>query len=191
MDKDIRKPVVARSGVLIERPNTSSHTPASAHTSAPDSPAPSHPSYHEPVSEGEEDEEYLKQAADDEEAMLRLPPDMAAQAREAKEFRENKIREDAAAGAPAEPQPGTSSFTRFQQKYSNGLHIDPLAGSSGFDQKLADSMKKLQRNKPKDDDSEDEDEEEEDPNAVVYVNDFHAPAGKRISVPIRIEPKVG
>lgn len=225
MDQDIRKPVTARSRVLIERPHSQAHSSASAQTSAPDSPDISHPtSYHEPVSEGEDDEEYLTHAARNEDVHLRLPPTAAAEAKAARDFREKKLREEAHAlassgksngdskvaggGSSSVPGDGQSSADKqkaIKSKYDPSLRIDPLASANRFDKNVTlldeASLKKLnEANKKRIKDaaasgSEDEDEEEleeddEEANRVVYVDHFRAPAGKKIAMPIRIEPKV-
>ncbi|WVR06424.1 hypothetical protein IAU60_003455 [Kwoniella sp. DSM 27419] len=214
MDQDIRKPVQAKSKVLIERPHSNAHSSASATNSAIHSPGPaSEPSYHEPMSEGEDDEEYLVQAARNEEEHLRLPPDAAAEARAARDFREQKLREEAAAhaaDASRNGQAGPSSakdsqVARVRAPYDPSLRIDPLASSDRFDKNVtlldAKSLKKLNeaakgeqtRAKPADDSDEDDgvdEAEDEDGDRVIYVDQFRAPAGKRISVPVRVEPKV-
>jgi hypothetical protein len=226
MDQDIRKPVSPRSRVLIERPGTNSNSNAhssvaSGSNSALDSPRANvrDEAYHEPVSEGEDDEEYLVQAAKNEERHLRLPPDAAAEARAARDFREQKLRDEATArissgqvnGDHDEPSSSNghangSAVEQWKQrtKYDPSLRIDPLASSDRFDknisllddrslQKLNEAAKKAAKKDDDDDDDEDdvEDEEEgEDGNRVVYVNHFKAPAGKKISMPVRVEPKV-
>jgi hypothetical protein len=210
MDQDIRKPVSARSKVLIERPHSAPHSSNSANTSTPHSPAISAPSYHEPVSEGEDDEEYLVSVADRNEAdALRLPPHAAAQAREAREFREQRIRDEAAARvnghaeSPAGPSTevaAASAPAKSKAKYDPSLRIDPLMSSDRFDKNVSlldeQSLKKLNEEQSKQqrhaDDSEDEaeEEEEEDGDRVVYVDSFRAPPGKRIAIPVRVEPKV-
>ncbi|KAF7328026.1 SPX domain-containing protein [Mycena kentingensis (nom. inval.)] len=93
------------------------------------------------------------------------------------------------------------------------LSIDPLAPSLAFDETLRDRLKGERRAQkqreeeettqaaPRDDEVEDEEEErehdEDDPllprtpyHERRLSRDVRAPAGKRISVPIRIEPKV-
>ncbi|WWC88471.1 uncharacterized protein L201_003382 [Kwoniella dendrophila CBS 6074] len=228
MDQDIRKPVSAKSRVLIERPHSNAHSSTSNTNSAIHSPArSSQPSYHEPVSEGEEDEEFMVQAAKNEDEHLRLPPGAAAEARAARDFREKKLRDEA--NLKAEPGRASASAKKpngdsvdglprrnsSQNKYEPSLRIDPLAASDRFDKNVtlldAKSLKKLneavaarksndsnngstQRQEPQDD-SEDEEEgvdeeEDESGNQVVYVNQFKAPPGKRIAVPVRVEPKV-
>ncbi|RSH91073.1 vacuolar transporter chaperone [Saitozyma podzolica] len=186
------------------------HSSNSANTSTPHSPAISAPSYHEPVSEGEDDEEYLVSVADRNEAdALRLPPHAAAQAREAREFREQRIRDEAAARvnghaeSPAGPSTevaAASAPAKSKAKYDPSLRIDPLMSSDRFDKNVSlldeQSLKKLNEEQSKQqrhaDDSEDEaeEEEEEDGDRVVYVDSFRAPPGKRIAIPVRVEPKV-
>lgn len=208
MDQDIRKPVSPKSKVLIERPHSHANSSASAATSAIHSPSRSQPSYHEPVSEGEDDEEYLVQAARNEEQHLRLPPDAAAQARAARNFREQKLRDEAAAQADSsrnaninasgdESGSGVRRAPRERAVYDPSLRIDPLASSDRFDKNMSllddKSLKKLNEAAKVSEDEEEEEEdegEEEDGDRVVYVNHFRAPEGKRIAVPVRVEPKV-
>lgn len=208
---DIKKPVNPKSRVQIERPHSAAHSSASNNTSIPTSPTPSQPTYYEPVSEGEEDDEFLGHAASDEARRLGLPPDAHSQAQAAKLFRENKLREEAeharANGQDPEEDPARrASVTQPGKKYGPRLDIDPLQPSSSFDKKLSlldpKSMQKLFKAKdshgrPKygdDDDDEEEDGEEAeanyDPNHVEYTREYHAPDGKRIATLVRIEPKV-
>ena len=221
MDQDIRKPVSARSRVLIERPHSNAHSSASASTTALDSPhSLTSQLYHEPVSEGEEDDEYLVQAAKNEDQQLRLPPDAAAQARAARDYREQKLREEAAAQASASsvdrvvdilapPDARTEALQRRQShnqsKYDPSLRIDPLASSDRFDKNMSlldqNAVRKLKEAAQREQHGEDDDEEDEEDDGVedeqgesgdrvVYVDHFRAPAGKRIAVPVRVEPKV-
>lgn len=76
------------------------------------------------------------------------------------------------------------------------LSIDPLAPSSAFDQTLRERLRS-EHARSDDEDAADPDDLEEQlsrPNGQaderVLVRDIRAPAGKRISVPVRIEPKV-
>lgn len=225
MDQDIRKPISAKSKVVIERPQSTIHSNASLEASAPPSPTAksttSHASYHEPVSEGEDDEEYLVYKAKNEEDYLRLPSDVAAQARAAREQREKNIRDEAArrvvginhreneaessaAAAGAGARRPAARQSNSQQPYDASLRIDPLASSDRFDKNLQllddKSMKKLQeaaktrREGGVEEDAEGEDEEEHDGDEegerVIYVDQFRAPPGKKIAVPVRVEPKV-
>jgi hypothetical protein len=93
------------------------------------------------------------------------------------------------------------------------LSIDPLAPSVAFDETLRDRLKSAQearkqrgqdQRRPGEEEeeeethvAEEEDEEEDDPLLAKprdderrLSRDIRAPAGKRISVPVRIEPKV-
>ncbi|TYJ58571.1 hypothetical protein B9479_000781 [Cryptococcus floricola] len=218
MDQDIRKPVSSKSRVLIERPHSNIHSNASPNLSATHSPngeqsTASQTSYHEPVSEGEDEEEFLVHSAKNEEDYLRLPSGVAAQARAAREHREAKLRDEASkhagnlrAGdseheAESSSAAGSSRPPRKVNKYDPSLRIDPLAPSNRFDkdvQLLDDkSMRKLKdaahgndRQDLSDDDEEEEEEEEENGDRVIYVDQFRAPAGKKIAIPVRVEPKV-
>jgi SPX domain protein involved in polyphosphate accumulation len=90
------------------------------------------------------------------------------------------------------------------------LAINPLAPSTAFDQTLRDRLQRendknlKNKNSKNDDDNSDDDEEEgggldengeaalpigQDPSRVLERH-WRAPAGKKISVPVRIEPKV-
>lgn len=78
---------------------------------------------------------------------------------------------------------------------SRALSIDPLAPSSAFDETLRDRL----REENKDEDDEDEEEEgldredgtgEGSGDGRVLERNWRAPPGKRIAVPVRIEPKV-
>lgn len=230
MDQDIRKPVSAKSKVLIERPQSNTHSNASSQPTAPHSPVQSQPSYHEPMSEGEDDEEYLVHSAKNEEDHLRLPPAAAREARAAREHREQMLREQASAlvnGGSSRSKPdtgngngndertegGSSQVAKKRAAYDPSLRIDPLASSQRFDRNMSQlderNLKKLneavqaaeREYGPRgDEDEEDEDEdatgridqedEQQDGDQVVYVDQFRAPPGKRIAIPVRMEPKV-
>lgn len=229
MDQDIRKPVSAKSKVLIERPQSNNHSNASSGPTAPHSPVQSHPSYHEPMSEGEDDDEYLVHSAKNEEDHLRLPPAAAREARAAREHREQMLREqasaqlqasrgkDAKAGgsgdADAEEriEGGSTQVAKKRIPYDPSSRIDPLASSDRFDRNMSQlderNLKKLneavqaaeREYGPRGDEDEDEDdddggridqEDDIDGDRVVYVDQFRAPPGKRIAVPVRMEPKV-
>lgn len=210
---DIKKPVNPKSRVQIERPHSAAHSSASNNTSIPTSPTPSQPAYYEPVSEGEDDDEYLTHTASDEARRLGLPPDAHSQAEAAKQFRENKLREEAertrANGEDSDEDPARRpSVSQKGKQYGPRLDIDPLQPSSAFDKKLSlldpKSMQKLfkakdSQDRPKYGDDDDEEEEDEehgeqpanyDPTRVEYTREFQAPDGKRIATMVRIEPKV-
>ncbi len=178
MDQDIRKTASSRSKVAIERPHSNPHSSVLAGTSAPDSPA-SVPEYHEPVSEGEEDDEYLLHPADNEENMLNLPADQRLNAYEAKASREKEVASRSGHVAPpAAPKRTNSHFTKYGPRVD--VNHNPLQSSKDFDQKL-----KLLA------DNEDEDEfGDEGDEATTFTREFRAPEGKRIAMPVRVEPKV-
>lgn len=231
MDQDIRKPVSAKSKVLIERPQSNSHSNASSQPTAPQSPVQSQPSYHEPMSEGEDDEEYLVHSAKNEEDHLRLPPDAAREARAAREHREQMLRDQASAQLQSSRgkessaggsgsggnddeeriEGGSTQVSKKKTQYDPSLRIDPLASSNRFDRNMsqldARNLKKFNeavqaaereygpRGGDADDDDEDDGgridrEDEVDGDRVVYVDQFRAPPGKRIAIPVRMEPKV-
>jgi hypothetical protein len=228
MDQDIRKPVSAKSKVLIERPQSNNHSNASSGPTAPQSPVQSQPSYHEPMSEGEDDDEYLVHSAKNEEDHLRLPPDAAREARAAREHREQMLREQATERAQASrgengngksksrttdqderEQGGSESVAKKRAQYDVSYRIDPLASSQRFDRNMSQlderNLKKLNEavqaanreygpGAEEDEDSDEggriDQEDEIDGDQVVYVDHFKAPAGKRIAMPIRMEPKV-
>ena len=208
MDQDIRKPISSRSRVLIERPHSNTHSSASA-GSTPNLLSPSHsrPGYNEPVSEGEEDEDYMVEAERNEDQHLRLPPDAAAQARAARDFREKKLRDEAAAQAASSTMDRPKQVrTASTKPYDPSLRIDPLAPSDRFDKNVslldAEALRKLNEAAGADGVrnygaassgrglEDDEDLEDEEDNPVVYVDTFRAPPGKRIAIPVRVEPKV-
>lgn len=80
------------------------------------------------------------------------------------------------------------------------LSIDPLAPSSAFDETLRDRLREEQRQKKSEDAVEDEDEDDIEEGTSrrerspsddrVLERRWVAPPGKRIAVPVRIEPKV-
>jgi hypothetical protein len=227
MDQDIRKPVSAKSKVLIERPQSNTHSNSSSQPTAPQSPVQSQPSYHEPMSEGEDDDEYLVHSAKNEEDHLRLPPDAAREARAAREHREQMLREQATRQLEAtrsgkdkegqsskskqdkeREQGGSESVAKKQPHHDPSLRIDPLASSQRFDKNMSQlderNLKKLneavqaaeREYGPRGDESEEDEggridqEDDIDGDRVVYVDHFKAPQGKRIAMPIRMEPKV-
>lgn len=180
MDQDIRKPAGSRSRVLIERPISAPHSAGS--TSNPQSPAiEGGQTYQEPVSEGEDDEYLVGVAAADpynEDAHLRLPAEAAEEARAARGQREANLNNVA----------DTSDFRRPAAKqYQRGLNVDPLVPSEQFDKSTLDAKLAAAAEADSEDDA---DEPEEVDNGPILTREFRAPAGKLISVPVRIEPKV-
>ncbi|KAH9928705.1 VTC domain-containing protein [Fomitopsis serialis] len=97
-----------------------------------------------------------------------------------------------------------ASKTTLSERQGRALSIDPLAPSSAFDETLRDRLREERRQKRADEEVEveDEDEEEEEEEAQeeertgrsqsddrVLERHWVAPPGKRIAVPVRIEPK--
>ncbi|KIP04473.1 hypothetical protein PHLGIDRAFT_31341 [Phlebiopsis gigantea 11061_1 CR5-6] len=95
---------------------------------------------------------------------------------------------------------------RIEDNKSRALSIDPLAPSSAFDETLRDRLKAdAERQRAREAamaEDEEEEEEEEDENQVgpsqramrdserLLERSWRAPPGKKIAVPVRIEPKV-
>lgn len=185
MDQDIRKEPSARSRMLIERPASQSHSAESQ--SQPHSPHMEVPTYQEPVSEGEDDEYLVEASTANEDAHLRLPAEAAAEAKAAREHRERNMRN---AGE-------SSGFQRpAVKRYERGLGVDPLQPSNKFDSNVSELNAKLKAvaKRPDNDDEDEEegglDDEDQGPGPITFTREFHAPAGKRIAIPVRIEPKV-
>ncbi len=172
MELDIRREPTKNAKIFIERPTSTNHSSNSAN-SVPSSPPSSQPAYLEPVSEGEDDEPFT-QASQDEEKRLGLPATAYKDAQAAKAFRENKLREEAANGTN-EAQPRAANAG-----HPNGNHL-PLD---------ARNLRKLMAQDEEEEEREAEAQEEDDGPQTEYVRHFKAPAGKRISMPVRVEPKV-
>ena len=125
--------------------------------------------------------------------------------------RESEGAQKAASSAPIKD---TSASRSDKDKPVPMSRADILAPSSVFDKnylhKVGNNLSKLwQHGQPKDEDEDDEDDDERairalqgrdeeeprgkgtgPPKGVEYVTEFHAEPGKKVSVPIRIEPKV-
>lgn len=210
VDTDILKPDTGYL-TIIERPTQSASGPSSKGTTEPQSSSGSRSppyvvDYTEPVSEGEEDE-ILNAPARDEDKRIGVSGEdvraaIAHREQMLKERRESDVRGD----APA--LDNTSVAYLNQKRASNGsqgkpraLSIDPLALSSKFDATLITRLRgehesrergKAQAN---DDSALAEDPEEEYNDELpgddrILSRDWAAPAGKKIAIPVRIEPKV-
>ncbi|KAG6862512.1 hypothetical protein C0995_000060 [Termitomyces sp. Mi166 len=212
MDTDILKPDTGYLTV-IERPGTSTATPSRTPTEHHSSPSTSTPdnasvTYVEPVSEGE-DEDEMNMPAKDEDKRTGLSSD---DVKEAVAFREKMLKErheedkrhgktsvtDASvsdqsghADSPGMKGLGTSSV--------KPLSINPLAPSSAFDETLRTRLydERAAREQTGDRPLNNQDEEVnglEDELPVtddrILSRDWAAPAGKKIAIPVRIEPKV-
>ncbi|KAJ7928771.1 VTC domain-containing protein [Mycena leptocephala] len=238
---------------IIERPshivsptgtsskNSSEHPTSGSRTPDDDEPV-SPPSYHEPESEGEEDNDRDLAPARDEDKWTRLS---GKEVQEAIAYREHMLKarreSDAVNGSgsgngngkgkakgsggqlsarrDAEDEDEDEDAVRVLERgrpqagvgipivKSRTLSIDPLAPSSAFDETLRDRLqgereaRKRRGIQPRREEEEDErresDDDEDDPLLPIPTDDerrvsrdVHAPPGKRISVPVRIEPKV-
>lgn len=198
MDTDILKP---NTGYLtVERPTKNTPDTQSGLLSPLSPVSPVH-SYVEPVSEGEEDEEMDLAPARDEFRRTGLPhEDVAA----AIAFREKSLKER----DPAPQSSGSSSTPDVvydertpllklprPPRVERTVSIDPLAPSSAFDERLRERLQANKNVPPRAQDGEvreavglDEENLREDER--LLVRDWSAPSGKRIAVPVRIEPKV-
>ncbi len=81
------------------------------------------------------------------------------------------------------------------------MSINPLAPSSAFDETYKQHLGKARDDRQQEadtssavngDDDDEQNESRESPagGGTDYVEDWAAPAGKRIAVPVRVEPKV-
>ncbi|KAG1728126.1 SPX-domain-containing protein [Suillus occidentalis] len=136
-----------------------------------------------PVSEGEEDEEMDLAPARDEFRRTGLPHEDTLKERD-----------------PA-PQPSGSSSTPivvYDERtplVERTVSIDPLAPSSAFDERLRERLQANKNVPPRAQDGEAReavglDEENLWEDERLLVRDWSASSGKRIAVPVRIEPKV-
>lgn len=171
MDMSILKPETpSKKAAIISRPGTASRTTASS--SAPKTPESVDErervpllNYAEPVSDDEgDDENDPQQVTMDEGNVIGVS---AQEAAEAKAFREQNKDSD---------QPRTSSSGQVTQNFPK---LTP--------QNLERLLKaKYQQGE----DSDEEREQQKTSSGIQFVNNFQAPKGKLVSVPIRIEPKV-
>ncbi|KAG6845478.1 hypothetical protein H0H87_008838 [Tephrocybe sp. NHM501043] len=220
VDTDILKPdtgyltVIERpapsSGGPSRTPTEHQHSP----TSTPDSEeAPT--SYVEPVSEGEEEDDVMATPAKDEEKRTGLSGE---EVKEAIAFREKMLKEKREQEAKEKPAAavasgnGEGSHTDSPAKKGLGvpsskarsLSIDPLAPSSAFDETLRTRLRNEQdareraqagtgeTRSPVAEENEATGIDEEIPptDDRILSRDWSAPAGKKIAIPVRIEPKV-
>lgn len=211
MDTDIRKPDTGN--VTIDRPTTLHSNQGTDSTTTPDHvPSPAHERavYTEPVSEGEDDEDMVGGIAVDEIGSARVPLGEALEAiawRE-KQFKQQETEMDArvaqsrqAAGVSTQSDDEESARQSFFKKRRTPVpaplerfSIDPLAPASVFDQSLQKKLKKTAKTQSENDDEDDTRTvgassrlAETDPE---YIRNFVASPGKRIAVPVRVEPKV-
>ena len=172
-----------------ERPSSGVHTPDAFDAEGA--------TYAEPLSEGEGDEDMDVAPARDEGARIGLSDGQAA---DAIAYREKHLKERAQQPGPSRarsseclpvvPAPPTTPAPRPPRLRT--LSIDPLVPSSTFDERFKDRLREVKR-------AHDEDEVHiaqtgptgnEDGDDRMLTREWHAPSGKRIVVPVRIEPKV-
>ncbi|KAF8271216.1 VTC domain-containing protein [Lactarius quietus] len=199
VDVDITKPNTGF--VTVERPH-SQRTPSEIRSSGVPTPdgTDGDRTYVEPLSEGEEDEDMDLAPARDEGARIGLA---SAQAADAIAFREKQLKERAQHAGPSRARssevlpvlhaPPTTPAPRPHQRMRT-LSIDPLAPSSTFDERFQARLNAVKRA-----DEEAEAEAEADEAQArgdgtgddrILTREWHAPPGKRIAIPVRIEPKV-
>ncbi|KAG8815688.1 vacuolar transporter chaperone [Serendipita sp. 401] len=199
MDIDIRKPDTGT--VTIDRPTSHQNTDSTATPDHMPSPPHGRAIYTEPVSEGEDDEDMAIGVAMNEVGSARVP---LGEALEAIAWRERELRRqeaelEARLAEQGEAESGNEAeerkpLVKAQKKPAprpfTPLAIDPLAPASVFDKSLKQRLKGTANQR----DSEEEDETGLGPsttnNDVELIREFVASPGKRIAVPIRIEPKV-
>ncbi|KAI0255140.1 SPX-domain-containing protein [Lactifluus subvellereus] len=196
MDVDITKP---NTGFMsVSRPHT--RTPSERRSSGaptPDATDPDRAAYAEPLSEGEGDEDMDLAPARDEGARIGLA---GAQAADAIAYREKHLKERVQQPGPSRgrssdclpvlPAPPTTPAPRPPRLRT--LSIDPLVPASTFDERFQDRLRAVKRAN-----------EEAEANAGqtspgsgetgddrVLTREWRAPLGKRIAIPVRVEPKV-
>jgi hypothetical protein len=123
------------------------------------------------------------------------------QAADAIAFREKQFKDRAQPPGPSRalsteclpvlPAPPTTPAPRPPARMRT-LEIDPLVPSSAFDERFKDRLRAA--NQARDEDEVSAVETSPGGNGTgddrILTRDWHAPAGKRIAVPVRIEPKV-
>lgn len=201
MDTDILKPDTG--SVPFERKSALSSRLHSAEGSSglqtPDRRSTGH-QYTEPVSEGEEDEHMDIAPAKDERQRMGIS---SKELDEAIIHREKMLKESQTASSSRNGE-GASERTPFLKNQSTttttqmkprALSIDPLAPSHAFDQTLRERLGNeldtaAANNQGSTGNGDDEEEQALRSDVRILSRDFRAPKGKRIAVPVRIEPKV-
>lgn len=214
VDTDIRKPDTGTVTIGRPTPVASNHNTDS--TTTPDhlpySPGQRVIPYTEPVSEGEEDEEMAIAIPVNEVGSVRVP---LSEGLEAIAFREKALRQEEAEISERAAQKRRESASQSSRANGSGsgggasgsgrpipilrkdkgeiqnLAIDPLAPSNVFDQSLQNKLKASAENKrPDDNETNAAPSGSTESDRVQLIRDFVASPGKRIAVPVRIEPKV-
>jgi hypothetical protein len=125
-----------------------------------------------------------------------------AQAADAIAFREKHLKEREQPPGPSRalsterlpemPAPPTTPAPRPLSR-TRTLSIDPLVPASAFDERFKDRLRAVNRAREDDDDANTEQTSfggNQNGDDRVLTREWHAPTGKRIAVPVRIEPKV-
>lgn len=180
--------------MTVERP----HSQRTSGAPTPDT-ADGERAYAEPLSEGEGDEDMDLAPARDEGARIGLG---SAQAADAIAYREKQLKERAQHAGPSRARsseilpvlhaPPTTPAPRPPHQRLRTLSIDPLAPSSKFDERFKARLNAVKRA------NEEAEADEADASAEgdgtgddrILTREWHAPPGKRIAIPVRIEPKV-
>jgi vacuolar transporter chaperone complex subunit 4 len=197
VDVDITKPDMGFRSVA--RPH-SQRTPDRRSSGAPTpDPADSESAtYVEPVSEGEGDEDMDIAPARDEGARIGIENGQVA---DAIAFREKHLKERAQPPGPSRalsterlpelPAPPTTPAPRPLSRVRT-LSIDPLVPSSTFDERFKDRLRAVSHDHGEDDANTEQTSPvgNENGDDRVLTREWRAPMGKRIAVPVRIEPKV-
>jgi hypothetical protein len=196
VDVDIIKPDTGFRSVA--RPQ-SQRTPDRRSSGAPTpDPADSESAtYVEPVSEGEGDEDMDVAPARDEGARIGIAN---AQAADAIAFREKHLKEREQPPGPSRalsierlpeiPAPPTTPAPRLPSR-TRTLSIDPLVPASTFDERFKDRLRAVNRAREEEDaNTETSPGGNQNGDDRVLTREWHAPTGKRIAVPVRVEPKV-
>jgi hypothetical protein len=202
VEADILKPDTG--SVPFERPSqlTSKHTSVEGSSGDHTPIETGNRGYVEPVSEGEEDESMDMAPAKDEHKRAGLS---GAEVEEAIAFRERMLKERQHESAVQdESEDERTPFLKTRRASSRHIlgpkprvmSIDPLAPSSAFDNTLRDRLKESTPRGEHEEDDDGDDERDDTPQPShptddrILSREFSAPAGKRIAVPVRIEPKV-
>jgi hypothetical protein len=195
VDVDITKPNMGF--MSIERPH-SQRTPSEVRSGGPTPEATDgERTYAEPLSEGEDDEEMDLAPARDEGARIGLA---SAQAADAIAYREKQLKERAQHAGPSRARsneflpvlhaPPTTPAPRPPRL--GALSIDPLAPSSTFDERFKARLSAVKRanEEAEADEAQMSPRSDETGDDRTLTREWRAPPGKRIAIPIRIEPKV-
>ncbi|KAI0288826.1 SPX-domain-containing protein [Russula brevipes] len=195
MDVDITKPNTGFGSV--SRPH-SHRTPSERRSSGAHTPEADaeRTTYAEPLSEGEGDEDMDIAPARDEGARIGLA---RAEAADAIAYREKQLKERAQRPGPSRalsseclpvlPAPPTTPAPRPQPRLRT-LSIDPLVPSSAFDERFKDRLRAVKRADEEVHTAQASPRSNESGDDRMLTREWHAPSGKRIAVPVRVEPKV-